>query len=91
MKLYKERHDLSLLWEINFDREGRKYYYDQTNQTTSWIPPAEHTNPMAEARVREVRRLGPLPDRRELWLDPEDRVYFVDHNTKTTTWNGTIP
>lgn len=35
-----------------------------------------------------VSQLGPLPSGWEMRLTNTARVYFVDHNTKTTTWDG---
>jgi E3 ubiquitin-protein ligase NEDD4 len=34
-----------------------------------------------------VSQLGPLPSGWEMRLTSTARVYFVDHNTKTTTWD----
>jgi len=34
-----------------------------------------------------VSQLGPLPSGRETRLIITARVYFVDYNTKTTTWD----
>lgn len=86
IELYKERVDLPPLWEVRFDQKKRKYYFDKLNQMTSWRPPAVHSDPAVDAKIRKARGLGPLPDRWEMRLDSEYRVYFVDHNTKTTTW-----
>jgi len=34
-----------------------------------------------------MSQLGPLPSGWEIRFTPTARVYFVDHNTKTTTWD----
>ncbi|TFY62825.1 hypothetical protein EVJ58_g3620 [Rhodofomes roseus] len=34
-----------------------------------------------------VDQYGPLPDGWERRIDPLGRTYYVDHNTRTTTWN----
>jgi E3 ubiquitin-protein ligase NEDD4 len=36
---------------------------------------------------QSVSQLGPLPSGWEMRLTSTARVYFVDHNTKTTTWD----
>jgi len=44
-------------------------------------------NPQGSIQQQPVSQLGPLPSGWEMRLTNTARVYFVDHNTKTTTWD----
>jgi E3 ubiquitin-protein ligase NEDD4 len=47
------------------------------------------TNPQNQVTIQQpLSHLGPLPTGWEMRLTSNARVYFVDHNTKTTTWDG---
>ena len=48
---------------------------------TITVTPAP-TSPAAQSLVD----LGPLPSGWEMRVHPSDRVYFLDHNTQTSTW-----
>ena len=39
------------------------------------------------SQPQSISQLGPLPSRWEMRLTSTARIYFVDHNTKTTTWD----
>ena len=43
--------------------------------------------PNTTIQQQPVSQLGPLPSGWEMRLTNTARVYFVDHNTKTTTWD----
>jgi hypothetical protein len=42
--------------------------------------------PSAPAQTELTNPLGPLPTGYEMRHTPEGRAYFVDHNTRTTSW-----
>lgn len=81
-------------WEQRFTPEGRPYYVDHNTRTTTWVDPRQQQyvqmygpetgNHLAS---QTVNHLGALPSGWEMRLTNTARVYFVDHNTKTTTWD----
>ncbi|KAG8899505.1 hypothetical protein FRB99_006689 [Tulasnella sp. 403] len=82
-------------WEERHTPEGRPYYVDHNTRTTTWVDPRRQTLvPMiggsgnrVTVQPTTVSQLGPLPSGWEMRLTSTARVYFVDHNTKTTTWD----
>lgn len=81
-------------WEQRFTPESRPYFVDHNTRTTTWVDPrrqqyirmyaGQNTNGFQQ---QPVSQLGPLPSGWEMRLTNTARVYFVDHNTKTTTWD----
>jgi len=83
-------------WEQRHTPEGRPYFVDHNTRTTTWVDPRRQqyirmygANAPGNATVQHqpVSQLGPLPSGWEMRLTNTARVYFVDHNTKTTTWD----
>lgn len=82
-------------WEERFTPEGRAYYVDHTTRTTTWVDPRRQTivrvlgpnGSTTQAQPQSISQLGPLPSGWEMRLTSTARIYFVDHNTKTTTWD----
>ncbi|SSD61350.1 probable E3 ubiquitin-protein ligase RSP5 [Saccharomycodes ludwigii] len=80
-------------WEQRYTPEGRAYFVDHNTRTTTWVDPRRQqyirtygpTN--NSIQQQPVSQLGPLPSGWEMRLTNTARVYFVDHNTKTTTWD----
>ncbi|KAK9471667.1 uncharacterized protein V1510DRAFT_182690 [Dipodascopsis tothii] len=82
-------------WEQRHTPEGRTYFVDHNTRTTTWVDPRRQqyirmygpntTN--TTIQQQPVSQLGPLPSGWEMRLTNTARVYFVDHNTKTTTWD----
>ncbi|XP_061818652.2 protein KIBRA [Nerophis lumbriciformis] len=68
-------------WEESRDFDGKVYYIDHINQSTSWIDPRDrHTKPLTFADC-----IGDeLPIGWEEAYDPLVGSYYVDHNTKST-------
>ncbi|ODQ65142.1 HECT-domain-containing protein [Nadsonia fulvescens var. elongata DSM 6958] len=82
-------------WEQRYTPEGRPYFVDHSTRTTTWVDPrrqqyirmyAPNTSGVS-VQQQPVSQLGPLPSGWEMRLTNTARVYFVDHNTKTTTWD----
>lgn len=82
-------------WEQRQTPEGRTYFVDHNTRTTTWVDPRRqqyirmygpNTN-NTTIQQQPVSQLGPLPSGWEMRLTNTARVYFVDHNTKTTTWD----
>ncbi|AEO64550.1 1a663c16-4672-427d-9229-a492f9013d3f [Thermothielavioides terrestris] len=83
-------------WEQRFTPEGRPYFVDHNTRTTTWVDPRRQQfirmyGPQSSSngtiQQQPVSQLGPLPSGWEMRLTNTARVYFVDHNTKTTTWD----
>lgn len=79
-------------WEQRFTPEGRPYYVDHNTRTTTWVDPRRQQfiksfGANAGYNAQRLSAMGPLPSGWEMRLANTSRVYFVDHNTKTTTWD----
>lgn len=82
-------------WEERYTPEGRPYYVDHNTRTTTWVDPRRQTiirvmgpgSQGSNLQPQTISQLGPLPSGWEMRLTSTARVYFVDHNTKTTTWD----
>lgn len=82
-------------WEQRHTPEGRAYFVDHNTRTTTWVDPRRqqyirmYGNNANNQTIQQqpVSQLGPLPSGWEMRLTNTARVYFVDHNTKTTTWD----
>ncbi|KAG0634839.1 hypothetical protein HOY80DRAFT_497497 [Tuber brumale] len=82
-------------WEQRHTPEGRPYYVDHNTRATTWVDPRRqqyirmYGNNTGTPSIQNlpVSQLGPLPSGWEMRLTNTARVYFVDHNTKTTTWD----
>ncbi|XP_054862764.1 membrane-associated guanylate kinase, WW and PDZ domain-containing protein 2a isoform X4 [Amphiprion ocellaris] len=65
---------------------------DMAPQINPVEPPAEgptdegQSPKMAVPKPEENDELGPLPDNWEMAYTEKGEVYFIDHNTKTTSW-----
>lgn len=80
---------LPLGWEERRTPEGRPYFVDHHTRTTTWTDPrrTNQSPPVAIPRPVTNPNLGPLPSGWEMRLTSTGRVYFVDHNTRTTSWD----
>jgi E3 ubiquitin-protein ligase NEDD4 len=82
-------------WEQRFTPEGRPYFVDHNTRTTTWVDPRRQQilrvlgpgGNNLTVQPQSVSQLGPLPSGWEMRLTSTARVYFVDHNTRTTTWD----
>ena len=84
-------------WEQRHTPEGRAYFVDHNTRTTTWVDPRRQqyirmygqnaAGNNTTIQQQPVSQLGPLPSGWEMRLTNTARVYFVDHNTKTTTWD----
>jgi len=69
-------------WEQRITPEGRVYFVDHENRTTTWNDPRLNPNRNQNAAYNK-----PLPSGWEMRRNEKGRIYFVDHNTKITTWD----
>ncbi|EIW81058.1 HECT-domain-containing protein [Coniophora puteana RWD-64-598 SS2] len=77
-------------WEERRASDGRPYFVDHYSRATTWTDPRSTQASQAQASQQALSshaNLGPLPSGWEMRLTSTGRVYFVDHNTRTTTWD----
>lgn len=90
-------------WEERFTPDGRPYYADHNSRTTTWLDPrlfmpsllvstpkisrAQALSILADFVQRSSEHLGNLPPGWEVRITNTGRIYFVDHNSKITTWD----
>lgn len=73
-------------------RDRIQFHQDHSTRTTTWVDPRRANNrprapSAAGAAAAANATLGPLPSGWEMRLTSTGRVYFVDHNTRTTSWD----
>jgi E3 ubiquitin-protein ligase NEDD4 len=80
-------------WTVQVAPNGRLFFIDHNERTTSWVDPRTgRASPMPnQATVPLVNRkpdddLGPLPEGWEERVHSDGRIFFIDHNTRTTQW-----
>ncbi|KAJ1554603.1 hypothetical protein HK405_004587 [Cladochytrium tenue] len=89
-------------WEMRYTVDGRPYFVDHNTRTTTWLDP-RRTRPPAPAATGQTtaqaqvhlaqlvqqsnQTLGPLPSGWEMRITSNNRIYFVDHSSKITTWD----
>jgi E3 ubiquitin-protein ligase NEDD4 len=81
---------LPLGWEERRTPDGRPYFVDHHTRTTTWQDPRRASASAAAATTTAIANraaLGPLPSGWEMRMTSTRRIYFVDHNTRTTTWD----
>lgn len=81
-------------WEERRTPDGRVYYLDHNTRSTHWVDPRHQIttrvmgpNGQGSPLRQAISQLGPLPSGWEMRLNSTGRVYFVDHNTKITSWD----
>ncbi|KAJ9656415.1 hypothetical protein H2198_004993 [Neophaeococcomyces mojaviensis] len=78
-------------WEQKFDRLRRSYFVDHNTASTTWKDPrkrqSNNTGSNNLVGNQPASNLGPLPSGWEMRITNTNNVYFVDHNTKTTSWD----
>jgi E3 ubiquitin-protein ligase NEDD4 len=81
---------LPLGWEERRTPDGRPYFVDHHTRTTTWNDPRRTSASASVATNTALANrstLGPLPSGWEMRMTSTRRIYFVDHNTRTTTWD----
>lgn len=80
-------------WGMQIAPNGRVFFIDHTARTTTWIDPRtgrpssipNHVAPSTTPRS-DLDQLGPLPEGWEERVHTDGRIFFIDHNTRTTQW-----
>nr|AKH40186.1 ocelliless [Chironomus riparius] len=79
-------------WSMQVAPNGRVFFIDHQRKTTSWVDPRTGSaSPMPNAvqntiEERQEDNLGPLPEGWEERVHIDGRIFFIDHNTRTTQW-----
>uniref|UniRef100_A0A665U723 E3 ubiquitin-protein ligase n=1 Tax=Echeneis naucrates TaxID=173247 RepID=A0A665U723_ECHNA len=75
-------------WEVRSAPNGRPFFIDHNTKTTTW------EDPRLKIPVQMRRRpsldptdLGPLPPGWEERVHTDGRIFYIDHNTRTTQWD----
>uniref|UniRef100_A0A914XJC8 WW domain-containing protein n=1 Tax=Plectus sambesii TaxID=2011161 RepID=A0A914XJC8_9BILA len=74
--------------EVAFTDDGRKYFIDHISKTTHWTDPrkSQSLGHLTTVAGVEDDGLGVLPANWAKEYNSEGDPYFIDHNSKTTTW-----
>lgn len=84
-------------WEQARTPEGQVYFLNHLTRTTTWEDPRKTAAAASVAAVAAAveseksstattNTLGPLPDGWEQARTPEGEIYFINHQTRTTSW-----
>ena len=89
-------------WERRVTPEGVTYFVDHNTKTTHWEHPSKLNKgsgqpavqddghvamPKATLRYKSKPKLPPHVEQRR---DPQGRIYYIDHQTKTTSWSPPV-
>ncbi|XP_043278911.1 E3 ubiquitin-protein ligase Nedd-4 isoform X3 [Venturia canescens] len=80
-------------WSMQLAPNGRMFFIDHNERATTWVDPRtgraspmpSHNVPSATPRS-DLDQLGPLPEGWEERVHTDGRIFFIDHNTRTTQW-----
>ncbi|XP_070542382.1 E3 ubiquitin-protein ligase NEDD4-like isoform X2 [Ptychodera flava] len=79
-------------WEAQKAPNGRWFFIDHNTRKTSWTDPRlmnrTHPNLRSQTinRPRANPELGPLPPGWEERVHSDGRIFYIDHNNRTTQW-----
>jgi E3 ubiquitin-protein ligase NEDD4 len=75
-------------WSSQTAPNGRTFYIDHNNKSTTWIDPRTGKASLQLTSKTKPKHddLGPLPDGWEERLHTDGRIFFIDHNTRSTQW-----
>ncbi|KAL9903402.1 E3 ubiquitin-protein ligase Nedd4 isoform 4-T5 [Glossina fuscipes fuscipes] len=83
----EEEEALPPRWSMQVAPNGRTFFIDHTARRTTWIDPRNgRASPMPNQTRRVEDDLGPLPEGWEERVHTDGRVFYIDHNTRTTQW-----
>ncbi|XP_077374688.1 E3 ubiquitin-protein ligase NEDD4-like [Festucalex cinctus] len=75
-------------WEVRSAPNGRPFFIDHNTKTTTWKDPRLTTSVHVRSRPSlDPSDLGPLPPGWEERIHTDGRIFYIDHNTKTTQWD----
>uniref|UniRef100_A0A672ZAB0 E3 ubiquitin-protein ligase n=1 Tax=Sphaeramia orbicularis TaxID=375764 RepID=A0A672ZAB0_9TELE len=75
-------------WEVRSAPNGRPFFIDHNTKTTTWDDPRLRIPVHMRRRPSlDPSDLGPLPPGWEERVHTDGRVFYIDHNTRTTQWD----
>ncbi|XP_069379745.1 E3 ubiquitin-protein ligase NEDD4 isoform X1 [Paralichthys olivaceus] len=75
-------------WEVRSAPNGRPFFIDHNTKTTTWEDPRlKIPVHMRKRPSLDPADLGPLPPGWEERVHSDGRIFYIDHNTKTTQWD----
>ncbi|XP_059928323.1 E3 ubiquitin-protein ligase NEDD4-like isoform X3 [Gadus macrocephalus] len=74
-------------WEVRSAPSGRPFFINHNTKTTTWEDPRLKIPVQMRRRVSlDPTDLGPLPPGWEERVHSDGRIFYIDHNTRTTQW-----
>ncbi|VVC26339.1 E3 ubiquitin-protein ligase, SMURF1 type,WW domain,C2 domain,HECT domain [Cinara cedri] len=85
-------------WSMQVAPNGRTFFIDHNTRATTWVDPRtgrassmpNQSQPPAADRIVSTSayndELEPLPEGWEERVHADGRIFFIDHNTRTTQW-----
>ncbi|KAI5611356.1 E3 ubiquitin-protein ligase NEDD4 [Silurus asotus] len=74
-------------WEVRSAPNGRPFFIDHNTKSTTWEDPRLRIPVhMRKQGSLDPSDLGPLPPGWEERVHSDGRIFYIDHNTKTTQW-----
>ncbi|XP_020291402.1 E3 ubiquitin-protein ligase Nedd-4 isoform X2 [Pseudomyrmex gracilis] len=80
-------------WGMQVAPNGRVFFINHNERATTWVDPrtgrpSSMPNPVAPSTTPrgDLDQLGPLPEGWEERVHTDGRIFFIDHNTRTTQW-----
>ncbi|XP_044046347.1 E3 ubiquitin-protein ligase NEDD4a isoform X2 [Siniperca chuatsi] len=75
-------------WEVRSAPSGRPFFIDHNTKTTTWEDPRLKIPVHMRRRASlDPSDLGPLPPGWEERVHTDGRIFYIDHNTRTTQWD----
>ncbi|CAL8243247.1 unnamed protein product [Lota lota] len=74
-------------WEVRSAPNGRPFFIDHNTKTTTWEDPRLKIPVQMRRRASlDPADLGALPPCWEERVHSDGRIFYIDHNTRTTQW-----
>ncbi|XP_076322509.1 E3 ubiquitin-protein ligase Nedd-4-like isoform X2 [Tachypleus tridentatus] len=81
-------------WTMQVAPSGRVFFIDHNSKATTWVDPRtgrpssfpNQNSIPNKPKFESVDDLGPLPEGWEERVHTDGRIFFIDHNTRTTQW-----
>ncbi|KAM4630954.1 E3 ubiquitin-protein ligase NEDD4 isoform 2-T2 [Polymixia lowei] len=74
-------------WEVRSAPNGRPFFIDHNTKTTTWEDPRlKIPVQMRRKPSLDPADLGPMPAGWEERVHSDGRIFYIDHNTRTTQW-----
>eukprot|EP00039_Didymoeca_costata_P001349 m.51750 g.51750 ORF g.51750 m.51750 type:complete len:489 (+) comp10751_c0_seq1:508-1974(+) len=90
--------DLPPGWSMRYTPEGKPYFVDEINRTTTWLDPRTNRPACIGTQHKQGGEPGPdmkklqqewslpLPEGWEIAFTKNNTPYYIDHKRQTTTW-----